>query len=505
MMIAHFQLTKIDRAIVLCDKMNLLMYRLESLPDITFLEHFSMETKMTDRAQKLTALTIACSSQFLIPFMGSSINLALPSIQKEFNTDAVLLSWVATAFLLASAVSLVPFGKLADIHGRKKFYLAGMITITITSILSACATSVPMLIFFRIFLGAGAAMTFATGIAILTSVYPPAERGKVLGISVAAVYVGLTCAPLVGGWLTQHFTWRSIFIVIVPPGIFVILLLLLKLKGEWADSKGEAFDLTGSFIYGISIIALIYGISKLPSGLSIAFVVIGIVLMVIFVKWELKVQFPVFEVKLFKTNRIFAFSSMAALIHYSSTFGSTFLMSLYLQYIKGFSPQAAGMILIFQPVMMAALSPISGRMSDKIEPRVLSTLGMACTALGLALLIFLSSNTALLYIIIALAIAGIGFALFSSPNVNAIMSSVEKRHYGIASGSMGTMRLVGQMLSMAIVTMIFTLLIGKVEISPEHYPALLKSIKTAYIIFTCLCASGIYFSLSRGNIRQETK
>ena len=316
---------------------------------------------------------------------------------------------------------------------------------------------------------------------------------------------GLHAPLLSGGWLTQHFTWRSIFVVIVPPGIFVILLLLMKLKGEWADSKGEAFDLTGSFIYGISIIALIYGISKLPSGLSIAFVVIGIVLMVIFVKWELKVQFPVFEVKLFKTNRIFAFSSLAALIHYSSTFGSTFLMSLYLQYIKGFSPQAAGMILIFQPVMMAALSPISGRMSDKIEPRVISTLGMVCTALGLALLIFLSSNTALLYIIIALAIAGTGFALFSSPNVNAIMSSVEKRHYGIASGSMGTMRLVGQMLSMAIVTMIFTLLIGKVEISPEHYPALLKSIKTAYIIFTCLCASGIYFSLSRGNIRQETK
>jgi len=460
---------------------------------------------MNDKTLKLTALTIACLSQFLIPFMGSSINLALPSIQKEFNTDAVLLSWVATTYLLASAVCLVPFGKLADIYGRKKFYLAGMIIITITSILSACATSVPMLIFFRIFLGAGSSMTFATGIAILTSVYPPAERGKALGISVASVYLGLTCAPLIGGWLTQHFTWRSIFIVIIPIGIFVILLLMLKLKGEWADSKGESFDLTGSFIYGIAIIAVIYGISKLPSMLSIAFVVFGIVAMVVFVKWEMRIQYPVFEVKLFKTNRVFAFSSLAAFIHYSSTFGSTFLMSLYLQYIKGLSPQAAGMILIFQPIMMAALSPISGRLSDKIEPRILSTLGMAFTALGLALFIFIGSNTALLYIIVALAISGIGFALFSSPNVNAIMSSVEKRHYGIASGSMGTMRLVGQMLSMAIVTLIFTLLIGRVEISPQYYPALLKSVKTAYIIFACLCTAGIYFSLSRGKVRPETQ
>jgi MFS family permease len=358
-----------------------------------------------------------------------------------------------------------------------------------------------MLIFFRIFQGAGSAMIFATGIAILTSVYPPAERGKALGISVASVYVGLSCAPLIGGWLTQHFTWRSIFIVIVPIGIFVILLVMSKLKGEWADSKGETFDLTGSFIYGIAIIAIIYGISKLPSVLSIALVVIGIVSMVVFVKLEMRRQYPVFEVKLFKTNRIFAFSSLAALIHYSSTYGSTFLMSLYLQYIKGLSPQAAGMILIFQPVMMAAIAPISGRLSDRIEPRVLSTLGMACTAFGLALLIFIGSNTALLYIIVPLTILGFGFALFSSPNVNAIMSSVEKRHYGIASGSMGTMRLVGQMLSMAIVTLIFSLLIGKVQISPEYYPALLKSVKAAYIIFACLCTAGIYFSFSRGKLR----
>ncbi|MGD9024577.1 MAG: MFS transporter, partial [Desulfobacterales bacterium] len=173
---------------------------------------------MNDRATKLTALTIASLSSFITPFMISSINIALPVIGKEFNTDAVVLSWVATAYLLAAAVSLVPFGKLADIYGRKKIYMIGMVLFTLTSLLSAVATSVSMLIIFRIFQGAGSAMVFATGIAILSSVYPVEERGKVLGIAVAAVYTGLSCGPFFGGLLTYHLSWRSLFLLNIPFG-----------------------------------------------------------------------------------------------------------------------------------------------------------------------------------------------------------------------------------------------------------------------------------------------
>ena len=458
---------------------------------------------MNDNTTKRSALIISSTSAFLTPFMISSINIALPAIGKEFETDAVLLSWVATSYLLAAAVCLVSFGKLADIYGRKKIFMIGQITITVTSLLAAVSVSAPMLIVFRVFQGAGGAMVFATGLAILTSVYPPQERGKVLGIVVAAVYIGLSCGPFFGGWLTQHFSWRAIFLANIPIGVFIIMLIVLRLKGEWKGAEGETFDIVGALIYGIAIVAILYGISILPAGLSIALLIVGLVALIVFVKWERKIESPVFEVKLFIENRTFAFSCLAALINYSATFAVTFLLSLYLQYIKGLTPQAAGIVLIAQPIIMAVFSPLSGKLSDRIEPRVIASLGMTLTMLGLLLLAFVAKDTALIFIIISLMILGFGFALFSSPNMNAIMGSVDQRYYGIASGSVGTMRLLGQMLSMGIATLIFALFIGRAQITPEYYPALIKSVRVALIVFAGLCGVGIYFSLYRGRLRKD--
>jgi EmrB/QacA subfamily drug resistance transporter len=458
---------------------------------------------MNDKATKRSALIIASMGSFMTPFMLSSINIALPAIGDEFKTDAVLLSWVQTSYLLAAAICLVPFGRLADIYGRKKIYMCGQILITVTSLLTAISVSTPMLIIFRIFQGAGGAMVFATGIAILTSVYPPQERGKVLGIAVAAVYMGLSCGPFFGGMLTQHFSWRSIFLIYIPVGLFIILLIIFRLKGEWTGAEGEKFDISGSLIYGIAIVAIMYGISALPAISSVGLLIIGVLALITFVNWEKKIQSPVFEVKLFIENRTFAFSCLAALINYSATFAVTFLLSLYLQYIKGLAPQIAGVVLISQPIMMAIFSPLAGRLSDQIEPRVIASTGMALTTVGLILLSFVGNNTVLVFIVISLMILGFGFALFSSPNMNAIMSSVDKRFYGIASGSVGTMRLLGQMLSMGIATLIFAQFIGKAQITPEYYPALIQSVKVALMVFAGLCGVGIYFSMYRGRLRKD--
>jgi EmrB/QacA subfamily drug resistance transporter len=458
---------------------------------------------MNDNTTKRSALIIASTSAFLTPFMISSINIALPAIGKEFGTDAVVLSWVATSYLLAAAVCLVSFGKLADIYGRKKIFMIGQIMIVITSLLAAISVSAPMLIVFRIFQGAGGAMVFATGLAILTSVYPPQERGKVLGIAVAAVYIGLSCGPFFGGWLTQHFSWRAIFLANIPMGVSIIVLIILRLKGEWKGAEGDTFDFVGALIYSIAIVAILYGISIIPAMLSIALLIVGVVALVVFVKWERKIKSPVFEVKLFIENRTFAFSCLAALINYSATFAVTFLLSLYLQYIKGLTPQAAGIVLMAQPIIMAVFSPLSGKLSDRIEPRVIASLGMALTMLGLILLAFVGNNTVLIFIISSLMILGFGFALFSSPNMNAIMGSVDQRYYGIASGSVGSMRLLGQMLSMGIATLIFALFIGRAQITPEYYPALIKSVRVALIVSAGLCGVGIYFSLYRGRLRKN--
>ena len=456
---------------------------------------------MNERTAKLTALSIASLSPFVSPFMLSSINVALPVIGEEFKIDAVLLSWVAASYLLAAAISLVPFGKLADIYGRKKIYIAGMTLFTIASFVCAVSVSAPMLIFFRVFQGAASAMCFATAMAILMSVYPPYERGKVLGIAVAAVYSGSSCGPFFGGIIIQHFSWRGIFLINVPFGVVVILLIFFKLKGEWTGAEGEKFDLTGSIIYGTTIFAFMYGISILPAALSVVLILTALAGFVAFVKWETVVAHPVFEVDLFINNRTFAFSCLAALINYSATFAVALLLSLYLQYIKELNPQEAGLVLVSTPVMMALLSPFAGRLSDRVEPRVIASLGMGLTALGLMLLIFLNSQTVLIYIIASLIILGFGFALFSSPNMNAIMGSVDKRFYGIASASVGTMRLLGQMVSMGMVTLIFALFIGRVQITAQYYPMLINSIRVVFIISFCLCVCGIFFSLCRGRMR----
>ncbi len=454
-----------------------------------------------DATVKRSALIIATISSFMPPFMGSSINIALPSIEKQFQVDAILLTWIATSYLVASAIALVPFGRLGDIYGRKKIFTWGIVTFTVFSFLSALSMSVGMLIFFRIFQGIGSSMIFSTGFAIITSVFPPRERGKAFGITVAAVYTGLSLGPVLGGFLTQHFTWRSIFLLNIPFGILSIYLIISNLKGEWAEARGENFDIPGTLIYAFALTGLMYGITIMPSSMGFWITLLGILGIFAFVVWEIKIPYPVFQMSLFSSNRVFAFSGLAALINYSATFAVTFLMSLYLQHIKGLSPQGAGFILIAQPVVMALFSPLAGRLSDRIEPRIVASLGMAITTVGLASLVFLDKDSTVPFIVFCLILLGFGFAFFSSPNTNAIMGSVEKKFYGIASGAVGTMRLLGMMVSMGIATLIFAVLIGRVQISVENYPELLKSLNMAFAIFSLLCFGGVFASLVRGKLR----
>jgi len=457
---------------------------------------------MSDKpVSKGAVLFITATSAFLTPLMGSAVNLALPALGGEFGMDAVTLAWVSTAYLLSAAAFLLPFGRIADIFGRKKVFLFGIATLTVTSLLCGLAPSATLLIFFRVLQGVGGAMIFGTGVAILTSVYPPGERGKALGINTASVYLGLSMGPFLGGVVTQYLGWRYVFFMNIPVCLFIIVLILTKLRGEWAGARGERMDLLGSGIYTLSITSLIYGLSHMPSVLGGILVGVGVFGFLGFILWETRSKSPVLDVKLFRFNRVFAMSNLAALINYAATFAVGFLMSLYLQYVKGLSPQVAGVIMVSQPVVQAGFSPIAGRLSDRIEPRIVSSLGMGLTALGLLLMAFVARTTPLGLIILNLAILGLGFALFSSPNTNAVMSSVEMRFYGVASGTLGTMRLIGNMLSMATVMLLFAVIIGKTQITAETTSMFLASTRVAFFLFAGVCAMGVLPSMARGRIR----
>ena len=456
-----------------------------------------------DQTQEKTAVIVAAIASFTGPFMFSSVNVALPAIQQEFSVNAIQLGWVATSLMLAMAVMIVPAGKIADIYGRKKIFTWGLILNTLGSLFANFVGSVEMLIVSRVIQGFGMSMFNVASVAILTSVFPPQKRGKAMGIYVSAVYIGLSVGPFAGGVLSQQIGWRSLFLVVALFSGVAIYMTLKHLKGEWADARGEKLDVLGCILYGISILALVYGATILPEMKALYLIAIGIVSMVAFIKHELKTPFPVFEIRLFTGNKLFAFSSFAALINYSATSAITFLLSLYLQYIQGMSPQYAGAVLMVQPVLMAILSPVAGKWSDRIEPRKIASSGMALTALGVFLFAFIGTGTSKIYIVGSLAILGLGFAMFASPNMSAIMGAVEKRYLGIASGTVSTMRLFGQMTSMAITMVIFSLFLGQEKISPSNYDLFLKSVYVSFLIFTFLCVIGVFISLARGASRNN--
>jgi EmrB/QacA subfamily drug resistance transporter len=450
-----------------------------------------------ENSAKKSVLMVATFAAFLTPFLGSAVNLALPSIGKDLHANAIQLGWVISSFILSSAIFLLPFGRFADIIGRKKVFSLGILLFTISTSLIIFSHSITSFIILRIFQGLSGAMIFGTSLAIITSVFEPGERGRAMGINITAVYLGLSCGPVIGGLLTQYFGWRSIFAFLVPFAIVSLVLIRTRIKTEWADASGDRFDWKGALIYGIALSSFMYGFSRLPAPAGWIFLVCGLLMAAVFLIAEKKTVNPVFDINMVLHNRVFAFSGIAALIHYSATSATGFFISLYLQYLKGLDARTAGLIMISQPIAMTILSPLAGKLSDKKNPGIIASTGMGLTAAGLILLCFIRESTPNYLIVLLLLMMGIGFGLFSSPNSNAIMSSVEKRHLGVASGVVGTMRMVGQMMSMGIAMMLISLYIGKQTINPATYPGLLAAMRTGFIIFSILSVFGIFASLAR--------
>jgi len=453
------------------------------------------------QVDKRAVLLVAVVASFLTPFMGSSINVAIPSIGREFSASAVSLTWIATIYLLTAAMFLVPMGKFADNTGRRRVFLAGMVGYTIVSLLCTVATSESMLIALRALQGFTDAMLFGTSVAIVTSVFPPQERGRALGINVAGTYVGLSLGPVIGGSMTHFLGWRSIFILTAALGLLAVVLTMRNIKGEWADPHGEKLDVAGSLLYGLTLLALMYGLSLLPSPSGLWLIAAGLACLVAFVLWEGHVPNPVLDVSLLRRNTVFSLSLLAALINYAATFALGFMLSLYLQYVKGLDANTTGLIILSQPVMMAVFSPLAGRLSDRIEPRLIASAGMALTTVGLLMVAFVNEASGLPQIVAALTLCGLGFAFFSSPNMNAIMSSVDRRIYGVAASTAGVMRLIGQMLSMGVAALIIAVYVGNAQLAPAYYPAFMSGFHFAFFFFAALCLVGVFASLARARVR----
>ena len=448
-------------------------------------------------------MIVVCIGSFLNPLILSSVMVAIPAIADDLQADAVLVSWIPTAFLLTTVILMLPFGKLSDMYGRKRTYLRGIVILGIASLLASLAPNIYILIACRVLQGFGAAQTMGTGMAIVAAVVPAHKRGAALGLVATAVYVGLASGPLLGGFFTENFGWRSVFIFHLPLVILVAFLTIWKLKGDWKSEVKPQFNWAGSLIFAIWAILVLLGISAMPSWQGAFCLALSCGFAYWFFYNQSRATHPLVKVNALRANKVFSYSLISAFLLYSATFPITFLLSLYLQYIKGISPVFAGQFLIVQAVTMAILAPVAGRLSDRYEPRLLTTFGCLCVAVGFALLLRIGFDTPNSYVVVSQLLFGIGFGFFSSPNNNAALGSLKNAGLGIASAILNLSRMLGNMIGMGVVMMIISIHMGGVLIEPSNYGQLLSAIKSALALSFCYALIAAFYSFSRGKVRNR--
>lgn len=452
---------------------------------------------IVDRSLQRITLFLVSLAAFLIPFMGSSLSLALPVIQKELVVNVIILGWIPTAFVLANAATVLPFGRLSDIYGRKRIFSYGVLIYTTASLLAAFSNSGEILVLFSFLQGLGCAMIFATMVALLSSVFPMERRGEALGLYVSAVFIGLFLGPILGGVLIQYLGWRSIYLFNIPVGIILLSILFWKLRMEWAEAQGESFDIKGALIYSLSLVALLYGFSSLLEDLGKTVLVAGFLGILGFFFMERKTESPILELEIFKSRRS-SFTALSMLFLNIAISAMATFLSLYFQSLRGLEPQTTALILAAQPLMVAVLSPVIGRAADRTENRFLPIGGLILITAGLLMLSFLSQETIIQFPVLALILVGVGQAMFSSPTTRIFMGSVDSKIYGMASSAFSTMIYLGQTLSLALMLFIFAIYLGQVEINPSNYQVFLDSMRVAFLVFSIISGLALVFSIRVG-------
>ncbi len=444
-------------------------------------------------------LATVCIAQFMVPLMLTAVGVALPTLGRDIGATAVQLGLVEQLYALSLAMTMLTFGRLGDIVGQRRVFLAGLAVFTSLTFSLGFTRGVEMVMIQRFFQGVGAAMLLSGSLALVAAVYPPQVRGRVIGIVSAFTYAGLSAGPVIGGYITGHFGWRSVFLTVVPLGLAALAMGLYGMRDEERNASGERMDWRGSLAYGLSVgLVMLGAVHAREAPWGPLMIAAGLAGLVIFFRLQARTESPLLDVGLLTGNRYFTLSCLAAMGNYAATFGITFLMSLYLQFAKGLSPRQAGFVLLIQPVVQVVSSPLAGRLADRIEPARLATAGMLTSSAGLLLAaLTIGPETSLWLLGAELGLIGLGFGVFITPNSTAIMGSVERRQFGVASGMIGAMRTLGMAVSLTSVAFIFSLIMGEAAITPGTLPSFLASMRAGLAVFAVFSALGVLLSLGR--------
>ncbi len=417
----------------------------------------------------------------------SIVNIALPVIRAEFQAEIVVIEWVVISYLLIITALLMIFGRLADLYGRKKIYIIGIIIFMAGSALCAISNSVVTLIISRGIQGLGASCIMANGLAIITDVFPARERGKVLGLVGTTVAFGLSSGPIIGGVITSYLGWRFIFLINLPIGA-VALYLASKFLVKSTRQKKAYFDLPGAVILAVSLIAMLLAFTKYQNWGTVAFITLlgtSVIFLAVFIRIESTASHPMVALSLFKDNR-FAYANLAAFLNFTGRFSVVFLFPFYLVELRGMEPSTAGLLMTPVPLLIAIIAPYSGSLSDRIGTRILTTSGMLVTTAGFILFAFLKYDTSFIYMLTALVLMGIGSGLFGSPNTSTIMGSVPKIKLGIGAAMVSLVRNLGMIIGIAWSGALFHALSGAKEHlnSAEEFIPAFSTVMVIAIIFT---------------------
>jgi MFS family permease len=468
-----------------------------------FLSSLKAGMETYTKAEKNRILFSTSLANFIGPAMGSMINLALVSIGHDLDVGTHDLGWISSVFFIASVIALLPVARICTTKGKKRVFMAGLVLCIVGNLLSSIAPTFALLCATRILSGVSAACMSCSGIAMLSDVFPTNERGLALGINTAAVYLGGSLGPVIGGVLTDTLGWRSTFYIIIPLAA-VALFGMYGTRADKALEPGGKIDYLGATFYGISIAFAMTGLINLPKDWAFSCMIFGILLVAVFVISQFKVKVPVFNFTIFRNVR-FRRSVFAVILNYASTFAVSYFLSLYLQDIGAMTASQASLLLLLQPLIQTIFTPIAGRLSDRVDKRILPTVGMCITAVGLFMLTYLSENVNIAYTAASLTVLGFGYSLFSAPNTNAVMDCVRPKQYSDASAMVALMRQSGMMISMGIAMCVVAIVMGSSDhLVPENYDSFIDVMHTCWYVFIGFSLFGALISWFRGDVPTES-
>ena len=441
-----------------------------------------------------SVVIVSFLTSFFAVFLAAGIVIGVPSIASEFGMNNVVQNWIITIALLVVAVFTLPAGQVSGKFGVKKSLIAGVLVFLFASIGACLSFSAESFLFFRVIQGIGGAFLNVAAMAMVVQAINPEKRGQALGFTVTGVYLAGSLSPVICGFLVYNFGWRSMFYFVIPFLVLCIIIMIWKIPGDWKTYENDKIDSAGYLIYGLGILLFIYGFTSLMNTAGMICVVLGFILLIVFRYYETRISTPAFNMRLFK-NMKFTSSNVAALCSYLAIAAITTILNYHFQYVRGWNAQISGLILIITPIIMAFMAPTSGRLSDRIHPQKLAAIGMSIATVTLVILIFLDANTPLYLIIIAMILQGIGMGMFTSPNTNAIMSSVPPNETPNASAAQSAMRTIGQTMSLGLLTLVFAWIMGNLELSSQYAGMIVQSSQIVCIICTAICVVAIFASL----------